>query len=356
MTVVQFTLGVTSNFTNIVTGPIATRYGWKYLFHLMIAFSAFESILVILFVPETSYIRERRFEIDEIGDTPSTGALNEKSEEKDPSAFRQESVLSTRSYPPKKTWFQELRPWTGQIYSDESFWKLVIAPFGILTNLAILWFVVVTGGLACFLVSQSMVIAQIFYKPPYKLTPAGIGYVSLGPVVGGILAFIVVGSTIDPFIKWAARKNNGVYEPEFRLIHMFSGLLAGTGLMLFGYMCQEKKSVYAASTMWGIDIFGIVGGTISAASYVIDAYRDMSSELFIINMLSKNLMIYAFSTFVNDWMAEVGPQRVYFLFGGIAFGCIATTPIVFFYGKRYRSIWARYNIMEMLHIKTHAEL
>jgi MFS family permease len=352
MTMIQFTLGVTSNFTSIITGPIATTFGWRYLFHIMIAFASFETIIVFLFVPETSYNRDPRCEIDEIGDTAPT----ENAEEKDSADVRLESVISTRSYPPKKTFLQELKLWTGETYSDENMFKLIVGPFGILTNLTILWFVFVTGGLAAFLVSQSMVIAQIFYAPPYRLTPAGIGYLSLGPLVGGILASLAVGATIDPFIKWCARKNGGVYEPEYRLLFMIPSLLAGVGLVLFGYICENKKSLYLAAFMHGIDIFGIVAGSIAAATYVIDAFRDMSSELFIINMLTKNLIIFAFSTFVNDWMKETGPATVYNMFGGIAFGLVATTPVVFYYGKRYRSFWHRYNVMEMLHIRTHAEI
>src|SRR5690348_5519639 len=62
VTLLQFILGATSNFSAIIVGPIATNLGWQYLFHILIAFTALECVLLILFVPETAYNRDRRYD------------------------------------------------------------------------------------------------------------------------------------------------------------------------------------------------------------------------------------------------------------------------------------------------------
>lgn len=66
MTLIQFILGAASNFSAIIVGPIATNLGWRYLFHILIPFTALEVILLFFFVPETSYIRDHRYDIDEL--------------------------------------------------------------------------------------------------------------------------------------------------------------------------------------------------------------------------------------------------------------------------------------------------
>jgi MFS family permease len=367
MTIIQFILGATSNFSAIIVGPIATTLGWRYLFHILIAFTALETVLLILFVPETQYNRDHRYDIDELADINLEAlAAAEKrhahpdsvsSTDKAAEVVKVETRTTTPpALRPKKTFVQELAVFTGK-YSNDNLLQLFIAPFAVCTNLAVLWMVVLTGTLTAFFVAQSYDMAQIFMFPPYNLTAAGVGYLSLGPFLGGLLGSILLGGTLDPItVKWCAKKNKGIYEPEFRLLGMIPSLLTGVGLFAFGYMTQHHFSYYATAVMHGMDLFGIVCAAISASAYAIDAYRDMSSEIFIANMVFKNFLFYGFSYFVNDWTTEAGPAVVFYTFGGIAFALIATTPVFFFWGKRYRSFWHRHNLLQKWGIRTHAEM
>ncbi|KAF2017470.1 MFS general substrate transporter [Aaosphaeria arxii CBS 175.79] len=366
MTLIQFILGAASNFSAIIVGPIATDLGWRYLFHILIAFAALEVFLLFFFVPETAYNRDHRYDIDELAEDNLQELAAAEKRHTQPSSIQKDTgsdevvrmetaVSANPTYGPKKTFAQELALFSGT-YSDDNLLQLMIAPFAVCLNLAVLWMVIVTGGLTAFFVAQSYDMAQIFMFPPYNLSAAGVGYLSLGPFLGGLLGSIVLGATLDPIIKWCAKHNGGIYEPEYRLLGMIPSLLTGVGLFAFGYMCENHFSYYATATMHGMDLFGIVCAAISASAYVIDAYRDMSSEIFIMNMLFKNLLFYGFSYFVNDWTAEAGPAVVFYTFGGIAFAMTCTTPFFFFWGKRYRSFWHRHNMLEKWGIRTHAEM
>lgn len=361
VTLLQFILGATSNFSAIIVGPIATNLGWQYLFHILIAFTAIECVLLILFVPETAYNRDHRYDIDELAeDHLEDLAAVEKRHAADAKAGSDDVVRVETSgsgspaLRPKKTFVQELAFFNGT-FSDDNLFQLFIAPFAVCTNLAVLWVVIVTGGLTAFFVAQSYDMAQIFMAPPYLLSAAGVGYLSLGPFLGGLLGSIFLGATLDPLIKWCAKKNNGIYEPEYRLLGMIPSLLTGVGLFAFGYMCENHFSYYATATLHGVDLFGIVCAAIASSAYAIDAYRDMSSEIFIAGMVFKNFLFYGFSYFVNDWTTAVGPAKVFYVFGGISFAMIATTPVFFYWGKRYRSFWCRHNLLEKWGIRTHAE-
>jgi MFS family permease len=362
MTLIQFILAAASNFSAIIVGPIATNLGWRYLFHILVPFTALEVILLFFFVPETSYNRDHRYGIDELSrdNLKDLAAIERRhaglAEKGSDEMIKIETTTST---PPgmrtKKTFKQELAIFTGT-YSNENLLQLVIAPFAICSNLAVLWMVIVTGGLSAFFVAQSYDMAQIFMAPPYLLSAAGVGYLSVGPFLGGLLASLILGATLDPLIKWCAKKNKGVYEPEYRLLGMIPSVTVIIGLCLFGYFAEQGASFYLTAFFHGMDLFGIVCACISASTYVLDAFRDISAEIFIMNMVFKNFLFYAFSYFVNDWTATDGPAIVFYVFAAVAAVMIFTAPIFFFWGKKYRSYWSRHNLMEKWGITTHAEI
>ena len=313
MTLIQFILGAASNFSAIIVGPITTNLGWKYLFHILIPFTAIEVILLYFFVPETCYNRDHRYDIDELSqDNLQDLAEVEKrhaamaADKASDDMVKVETATSTPpGLRPKKTFIQELAIFTGT-YCDDNMIQLIIAPFAVCANLAILWMVIVTGGLTAFFVAQSYDMAQIFMAPPYLLSVAGVGYLSLGPFIGGLLGSIVLGATLDPLSIWCAKKNKGIYEPEYRLLGMIPSFTIVLGLCLFGYFAEQGKSFYLTAFCHGLDLFGIVTACIASSAYVLDAYRDLSGEVFIINMVFKNFLFYGFSYFVNDWTAKSG--------------------------------------------------
>lgn len=363
----QFLLGAASNFSSVVTGAVVTGLGWKYLFHLFIAFVGFQLLLLFFFVPETAFRRDRRYELDELAgpDLEGLAAAEHRHERKiemhdNPSLAQLEQITTvgshfSPSFAPPRTFWQQTAIFTGT-YSDESLLQLVIAPFAVCANLAVFWVVVASGTFTATYVAQAYVLAQIFSVPPYNLDASGIGYLSLGPFVGGLLASVLLGLLSDPLIKWASRRNGGVYEPEYRLLIMVGGLLTGAGLMGFGVLAQEGRSYYATATLHGLALFGIICVAVSTSAYALDAYRDMSNEIFIAAMVYKNFLFYGFSYFVNDWTARSGSAQVFYVFGGVAFALTLTTPLLFVYGKRYRSHWLRHNLLEKWHVKTHTEI
>ncbi|KAH7361208.1 major facilitator superfamily domain-containing protein [Pyrenochaeta sp. MPI-SDFR-AT-0127] len=365
MTLIQFILGAASNFSAIIVGPIATNLGWRYLFHMLIPFAAMECLLLYFFVPETSYNRDHRYDIDELSDDnlADLAAIEKRhaglSSVTEKGSDELLKVQTTTSSPPvvrpKKTFRQELAIFTGT-YSTDNLLQLTIAPFAVCANLAVLWMCIVTGGLTAFFVAQSYDMAQIFMAPPYLLSAAGVGYLSLGPFLGGLIGSIVLGWTLDPIIKWCAKKNGGIYEPEYRLLGMIPSVTTIIGLCLFGYLAEKGSSFYATAFFHGLDLFGIVCAAIASSTYILDAFRDISSEVFIMNMVFKNFLFYGFSYFVNDWTARDGPALVFYVFAAAAGAMIFSAPIFFFWGKKYRSYWHRHNLLKKWGITTHAEM
>jgi MFS family permease len=352
--IVSFLLAAVSNLSSVVCGPITTNLGWKYLFHIFVAMSGFHVLLQIFFVPETTYRRDHRYDIDELitNDFDELAEL-EHGQEKANGA-QVERVVTGPAIPLKKTFWQNMKLFDGT-YSDEGLFQLIISPFAICMNLAVAYIILLQAWFVGLYVGIAFVLAQIFGPPPYLMNPSSIGYLSLGPFVGGLVAMFFFGAISDPIIRFMAKRNNGVYEPEYRLLMGVFSFAAGAGLFGYGYVTQNYGSPYVAATLHGIVIFGVMAQVISTSAYALDAYRDMNNEIFIMGMLVKNFLLYAFTYFINDWMAKVGPQHVFFIFGGTAFGVLLGVPVLYVFGKKYRSFWKRHNLLEKFHIRTHAE-
>lgn len=365
MGIIQFILGGVSNLAGGVCGAVTTGLGWPWLFRLCVIFSCIQTILVFLFVPETSYNRSSSngstppavVHQEEPGDKQAEDAwdhleIAKKPAEPRPAGDMVKPAPSRPNIPPKKTYAQELALFNGT-FCNENLIQLFIAPFAVCLNIGILFSVVVSGGMTALYVSQAMCLAQIFQAPPYNLSAAGVGYLSLGPFIGATIGSIIMSLINDPIIKWCARENKGVYEPEYRLLPGIGGLLVGVGLMGFGALAQKGETYYATATMHGITLAGVITIVVAVSGYALDAFHEMNDEIFIAMIIFKNFLFYGFSWFVNSWIARSGPSHVFYVLGGIGFAMTLTVPFMFIFGKRYRSYWARHNLLKELNIKTH---
>lgn len=357
--VVSFLLAAVSNLASVVCGPITDNLGWKYLFHIFVALSVVQTICQFLFVPETTFNREKKFEIDELAtDTFEVPNHEEKSQNVTTDGERLEAAATSsdsRSKIPKKyTFVQNLKLFHG-VHSNENFLQLLIAPFAICLNLPVLYIILIQGWFVGLYVAIAFVLPQIFGYPPYNFSPAGIGYLSLGPFIGGLIATILFSIITDPITLYLTKKNKGVYEPEYRLLLTIPGLVTGAGLLGYGQITQTYGSPYVAATLHGIIIFGVMALIVATSTYALDAYRDMNNEIFIMGMMVKNFLLYGFTYFINDWLAETGPRHVFFIFGGTGWGVMIFLPLMYVLGKRYRSFWWRARWLERLGVRTHAE-
>jgi hypothetical protein len=100
-------------------------------------------------------------------------------------------------------------------------------------------------------------------------------------------------------------------------------VICGAGFFGYGKAIQSGVNVYGCATLFGIQLAGITIMTSCLLSYALDAYRDSSNEIFIMGMFFKNFMFYGLSYFVNNWIEDDGPERVYDVFGGTGIALVS---------------------------------
>jgi hypothetical protein len=116
--------------------------GWLWLFHLFQIFLCIQFVLMFLFCPETTYIRDERYNTDSARDEKLEDLVVIEHQHKEHAG--EEGLAATPDIPKKKTFVQELAVWTG-VYSKDNVFKFLIGPFLTLLNPAGCYAVIASG-------------------------------------------------------------------------------------------------------------------------------------------------------------------------------------------------------------------
>jgi len=236
-----------------------------------------------------------------------------------------------------KTFTQSLTVFNGRLRND-SFIKAAIRPVILFMYPAILWSTVVYSLSVGWLIVLSESVAHIYQHHPYNFTPLQTGLVYLSPFIGGILGTAVAGKLSDLIVRFMARRNQGIYEPEFRLVMGLPvAICTALGLMGFGWSAENQDTWIVPTAFFGIISFGCTLGSTTAITFAVDSYRQFAGEALVSLNFSKNVFHgLVFSLFFNNWLEKDGSRLVFLCLGGIQLACLVFTIPLYIYGKRLR--------------------
>lgn len=211
--ILNFIITAANGLATIICGQVFESLGWLWLFHLFQIFLVIQFLAMVFFVPETTYIREAKYETDVARDdiTHSEKMTEmeyiEHAEPKNVGA----SVERPQSPAPetkKKTFLQEMAVFTG-VYHHDYIIKDLAGPFLTLLNPAACYAVITSGTLNAWYVGSAIVTSGIFSGPPWNYTSAQVGYLGTGPLLGGLVGAAITGLGSDHVIKFMTKRNRG---------------------------------------------------------------------------------------------------------------------------------------------------
>ncbi len=256
-------------------------------------------------------------------------------------------TTSLRRSPPKG-YVETLRLWNGRL--NKSSWFLVaLRPFILFAYPSILWSALVYSLSIGWLIVLSESISNIYKsRDTYNFTALQAGLVYVSPFIGGILGTVVAGKVSDVIVRYMARKNGGVYEPEFRLVMAIPVAISTTiGLMGFGWSAEERDLWIVPTIFFGVISFGCSLGSTTAITFCVDSYRQFAGEALVTLNFSKNIFHgLVFSLFFANWLESDGPKSTFLAIGGIQIACMFLTIPMYIYGKRARMWTVRKGFME----------
>ncbi|QSS63923.1 MFS transporter [Histoplasma capsulatum] len=249
---------------------------------------------------------------------------------------------------PKRTYSEELRVFNGRI-SDKSFWALAAKPLPLITFPAVIFSTFIHGSFLTWLVVFAILSTNVFTGPQYGLTPSQIGLINL-PLLGVcLLGTPLSGAIADWLVCLMARRNNGIYEPEFRLLLMIPATIFSTaGFIGYGLSIDRGAAVAVPVTFMALHSLSIPFATSASFTYVIDCHPKDANQAFVTINFAKAVFIFIASMFVNGWYSARGPRVVFTWITGLNLAFSMMTIPMYVYGKRFRSIIARSSTLNKL--------
>lgn len=241
----------------------------------------------------------------------------------------------------KDTYRQQLRVFRGRL-SQESFWKNAWKPVPLIAYPAVLFSTVVYGSYFTWLLTISVLSVSIFSAPPYSLGPAQVGLTNLPLLVVALIGSPLSGWTADFIAKFMARRNKGVFEPEFRLTLMIPATIFATiGFLGFGMSAQSGTHIAYPIAFMSIHSLSVPFASTASLTYVIDCHPKDANQAFVTINFTKAVFTFVATTYANGIMAKIGPRMVFDTITLINLGICGLTIPAYVFGKRFRSRVAR---------------
>ncbi|KAI8932064.1 hypothetical protein NX059_010951 [Plenodomus lindquistii] len=291
---------------------------------------------IYFFVAETTYNGARSTGKIVSGET-DVSSINEK----DGVTFSEKEISSINEEEQKHTYSRKLRVFQGRL-SQESFWKNAWKPVPLIAYPAVLFSTVVYGSYFAWLLTISVLSVSIFSAPPYSLGPAQVGLTNL-PLLGvALIGSPLSGWFADAIAKFMARRNKGVFEPEFRLVLMVPATIFATvGFLGFGISVQQHLPLVWPLFFMSVHSLSVPFASTASLTYVIDCHPRDANQAFVTINFAKAVFTFAATTYGHGWLVQVGPRGVFDVITVINVGVCALTIPAYMFGKRFRSFIAR---------------
>jgi Major Facilitator Superfamily len=207
-------------------------------------------------------------------------------------------------FAPPKTHLQTLRIYSGRLTYDH--WlRVAFRPFILFAYPAILWSALIYSLSIGWLIVLSESISDIYKsRDTYNFTSLQAGLVYLSPFIGGVLGTAVAGKFSDVVVRFMSRRNDGVYEPEFRLVMAIPVAITTTlGLMGFGWSAEERDNWIVPTFFFGVISFGCSLGSTTSITFAVDSYRQYAGEALVTLNFSKSEFspLYLLIIVVMSW-------------------------------------------------------
>lgn len=117
------------------------------------------------------------------------------------------------------------------------------------------------------------------------------------------------------------------------------------GFFGFGNGIAAGYGPIVASMFYGFITASLIFSHVASGSYMTDAFRNHSVEIFIDVMVFKNVIFFIFSLFINDWLAQDGPQKVFNVIGILQVIISFLSVPLYIFGKKNRALMHKWKFM-----------
>ncbi|KAI1498593.1 MFS transporter [Biscogniauxia marginata] len=317
----------------VFSGLITKSYHWRVIYWVFAGCVGLVTLLVIFTFPETNY--RRQSPIQPVNSTVKLSDNKSSTDNFEPHYV--ESVDSRSTYPPKRTFVQNMRVFSG-VYTSETIWSMMLRPIVAIILPAVLWASLVNSVTIGMIVVLSANFSTAFSSIyGFESWQSGLTYIST--IVGSLFAILCGGH----FTDWVADKltirNGGLRTPEMRLPAIVISLITGpVACLLYGFGFGKQLHWMVAVVGIGLVNFTTVQSNNISLVYILDSYRPIAGEVVVTQSVFKALFGFLLSFYVNDWVLKSGYVNVFGILAGISAAVFLSTIPFYYYGNSLRQL------------------
>lgn len=328
---------ILSLYAGSYLGPVISGYiyqgmnDWKWVAWWLLIISVIFLTVQVFTLDETTYKRKPLEDNDEDSDEKKQESNEDIIENTSPEEST--TVTETQSLHSYKHRMRLVHYEQG---SDLPLWKLFWLPFPTVKFPAVAWSSFVYGVQIAWLSLLTITQSEFFSAEPYNFGETTVGLINFGSLIGSI-AGTIYGSWTDVFQLWMTRRNNGIFEPEFRLWTLTVGGLVNTaGLLMYGL--GVKHGIMWVFPVFGLGLvsFGISACGAVAITYSVDCYPEITGYTMVIILFIRNLVGMLFTYVFQYWLDGMGLQNTTIFLAVICLVSNYSFLIFTKWGKKWR--------------------
>ncbi|KAL2829632.1 major facilitator superfamily domain-containing protein [Aspergillus pseudoustus] len=313
---VTISLGIGANY-------IVARMSWRWLYYIGGIITAVSWVLLILFLPETRWQRSVSDLRGERGDLPR----HVKRPDIDYASFGHPGPLS-----------HVLQGTRGGVLLSDGIMS-VKEIFKTMALPAVLYCVVLNAVMLGIGLGSSLTATTVLLASPYNWAFDSLGYMVIAPFVSSIFVALVGGVLSDKVANHLTKKRGGAREAEVHLWNMFLPLLCGVfGCVLYGIGGTLVHDVHWMCLLSGICFltFSFLTSNAQASVFCVESYPHFAGPVLVNVSSFRNIIGFAFTYGIPDWVASLGYLRCFGIFAGIIGALMLPFPLFLVYGKKWR--------------------
>ncbi|KAH6851557.1 major facilitator superfamily domain-containing protein [Alternaria rosae] len=314
----------------VASSYLANDLGWRWWYGVFGCLSGAIAVLSIIFVAETKY--ERTLE-----------ALNGQGIDEDgtlvPVTTNTKRPLDTVNYAPR-SFLKDMLPWKGHAHWSEaiSCWKQM---FQIIWFPNILWLILINSAALGIYVLMSALFAGVLVQPPYLWNFDMLGYVFAGQVATAVAVPFFCGYLSDFIVKMMSKRNDGVSQPEYRLLALIIPLVSILiSTIIYGMTAQNPNnwSWAGIAVTLNVEYFGFVGIVVSSFVYCMDAYPQRIDAALVLICSLRGFIGFGISFGSIAFVEKAGYEGAFNICGGIVAALMFLGTFVYMFGEKIRSM------------------
>ncbi|KEF52426.1 uncharacterized protein A1O9_11667, partial [Exophiala aquamarina CBS 119918] len=339
---------VQTTFTSVwvlFAGPIAGKITPGWWDGLGAILAGVQLIAAFLLLPETKYNRpmasfqESSFGTGGHGDSESSHvasapALN---------LFTHRPSLDFDKYAPR-TFRPDIRLWV-----DAPDWnkaaECLVQMFQLLFFLAVFWALLLNGLTLGVDIAIGTTYGNIVTSPPYNWPQNSASYANCGQIIVAFIGLPLLGQFSDTLIQWRARRNEGIHEPEARLIPLILPIVVGIfTAVLYGQGAANTTKYHWFVYVWAIAayFFAFIGANIVAITYLLDSYPARAGPILVIICAFCGIISFGVSYGIAPFIERCGYDGAFNAFGGLTGALGLLGVVIYVFGKKFRAITGKY--------------